>query len=120
MSTDEYIDPLQYLNGLERLALGWFVARQFATNVPRFAKWVQSSGPEAMAHIACSRTLRLYGMGFVLLALMGQAARIGEVAYVLYGLAGVCAAWAVVCLLRSLKPQREYRREHEMRDGSAP
>jgi hypothetical protein len=114
MLAEEYPDPLQYLSRVERLLFGWFVVRQFETNFPRFAKWVQSSGPEAMAHIACGRTLRLYAIALWLPAITGQLAKIDEVAYVFYGLVGVCVAWGVVCLLQSLKPQREYRRTHGM------
>jgi hypothetical protein len=114
MLADEYSDPLQYLNHIERLFLGWSVVRQFRTNVPRFARGMQSSGPEAMAHIACSNALRLYAIALWLPAITGQLAKIDQVAYVFYGLVGVCVAWGVVCLLQSLKPGREYKRTRGM------
>jgi hypothetical protein len=114
-SGEKYPDPLQYLNRVERALFGWMVVRMFVTNTSRFAKWVKDSGPEAVAHTACGRVLLLYGFGFMVLAIFGQIVRVDVIAYVFYGLVGVCAVWAFVCLLLALGPQREFRR---IRQGS--
>lgn len=116
MPTDEYIDPLQYLNRLERLAFGWFVTRQFATNTDRFAKWVKSSGPQAAARIACGRALNLYAWGIGILAVVFDIAGATGVADIFFVLLGVCFVWGLTCVYSSLKPQREYRRTRDAHD----
>lgn len=117
VTTETDPDPLQYLNRVERLLVGWLVARQFETNVPRFAKWVESSGPHATARTACARSLAMYIWLLVFPGVIFETAGLADVAYFLYALAGVCAVWIFVCIISALKPQREYRRARETHKG---
>lgn len=113
--TENGQEPLQYLNPIERLLAGWMVVRMFQTNTPRFAKWIESSGPHATARAACSRIIVMYLWPFVLLGVIVETAGLADVAYVLFALAGVCALWAVVCFISAIGPQRAYRRTHDIR-----
>jgi hypothetical protein len=117
MAADEYPDPLQYLNGLERRLVGWSVTRQFATNVPRTARWIRASGPHAVARVSCAQTFAIYIWLFVLPGVAFATAELPQVATVLYALAGACAVWAFVCIISAIKP-REYRRARGMRDAT--
>lgn len=111
------LDPLQYLNRVEKRLVGWSVTRQFATNVPRFARIVQKSGPHAAARIACARAFQLYAIAFALPGVIFNAFEITEISYLFLILTGLCLVGGVACLITSLGPQRRYRRTHEMRAG---
>lgn len=117
MEAEGYDDPLQYLNQIERLIVGWSVRRQFETNVPRFAKWVQKSGPHAAARIACARAFQLYAIAFALSGVIFNAFEITAVSYPLLILTGVSLAAGFVCVISSLGPQRKYRRACETHTG---
>jgi uncharacterized membrane protein YuzA (DUF378 family) len=111
----ENLDPLQYLNRVERLLLGWMVVRQFRVRYGRFPKWLRSSGPEAVARTSCARVLTLYIWVTGMSAAIFHIAEINVIANILYVLTGVCAVWAVACILSSLEPQREFRRTRQDR-----
>jgi len=114
MAAEEYpTDPLQYLNRVERLLVGWSVTRQFETNVPRTARWIKASGPHAIARVSCAQTFAIYIWVLALPGVAFATAGLHEVATVLYALAGVSAVWAVACIISAIKPQREYRQAHE-------
>jgi uncharacterized membrane protein YuzA (DUF378 family) len=117
MTAEEYPDPLKYLNRVERLLVGWFVVRQFRTNIPRFAKWVHNSGPHATACCACGQVFALYIWAFVLPGVVFGIAGLSGIAAVCYILAGICALWAFACVISAIKPQREYKRAR-MKNGS--
>lgn len=117
MADETGLDPLQYLNRVERLLVGWSVSRQFETNVPRFAKWVQKSGPHAAARIACAQAFQLYAIAFSLPGVIFNAFEITEVSYPLLILTGVCLMCDVACIITSLRPQQEYRRAHKIHTG---
>lgn len=57
---------------------------------------------------------------FVLPAVVLEVADVPQVAAALYVLAGLCAAWAVVCVVSAIKPQREYRRARYGDEHAAP
>ena len=115
---DPYNNPLQYLSRVERLLVGWAVARMFASNRPRFAKWVQSSGPHATARFACGQTFNFYAAVLALVATAFIAAGIPSAAVVFYSLMGVCLIWSVTCVILALGPQRKYRRTRQIhQDG---
>lgn len=110
MAADAYPDPLKYLNRVERLLVGWSVARQFQTNTPRFEKRVRSSGPHAAAYMSASQTFSMYVWAFALPGIIFGIAGLPGIAAVFYVLAGVCFVWGLGRALSGLKPQREYRR----------
>jgi hypothetical protein len=85
------------------------VVRMFATNTPRFAKWVQSSGAHATARVACARVLTLYGWCLTIVAGALEFAGLQVAADVFFGLVAVCVVWLFVCGFSAVKPQREYR-----------
>lgn len=116
---DAYDDPLQYLNPVARLLTGWSVVLQFETNVPRFAKWVDKSGPHATALFASGRTFRLYGILVGFLAVFINAFGVTMISYPLFVLVGICGMCELACVAVSRKPQREYRRARKMRQDEA-
>jgi hypothetical protein len=116
MAADEYPDPLQYLNRVERVLVGWSARRLFETNVPRTARWIRSSGPHAVARVSCAQTFALYIWVFVLPGVVFDAVGLSAVATVLFTLGGVCGVWAFACAISGIKPQREYRSDHRVRD----
>jgi hypothetical protein len=117
MAVDEaYPDPLQYLNRVERFLVGWIVVRAFARNSPRFAKWVQSSGPHAAARSACAQAFVLYIWGFGIPAVILNTAGLFVISDLLLLLAGACLIASIACVISGFKPQREYRRT-QMKNG---
>lgn len=108
-------DPLQYLNRAERVLVGWAVRRRFAAKLPRFAKWIETSGPRAAVRFACAQTFTLYIWVFGLTAAVVNVAGLNAVAYVLYAFAGLSLVGVIACLISALKPQREYRKAHGYR-----
>jgi hypothetical protein len=109
--TDGFPDPLGYLNRVERFLVGWSVVRLFETNRPRTAKWLQRSGPHAVARVAASQTFGMYIWLGVLPGVAFEVAGLPQVATVLYALAGVSAVWAGACVISAIRPERAYRRE---------
>lgn len=112
---DPYNEPLQYLNRVARFLTGWFVIRQFETNVPRLAREIEKSGPHAAALWSSCRTFQLYAIGIGYLAIFLDVFGITMIAYPLLGLFAICIMCEVACLVSARKPQREYRRAREAR-----
>jgi hypothetical protein len=113
---ERFPDPREYLNRVERLLVGWSVARAFNANAPRFAKWQASSGPHAAAYFSASQTFSMYAWLFGLPGVIFGVAGLSNVAAVLYILAGACVLWGLARAMSALKPQREYRRARAARD----
>ena len=103
-------DPLQYLNRVERLLVGWSVVRQFRTNSPRFAKWVQGSGASAAARFSAGQTFSMYIWLWGLPGVLFGIAGLPKVAAVLYVAAGVCFGSSLICATCGLRSQRDFRR----------
>lgn len=107
--TDDH-SPLQYLNGLERRALGWLVARLWATENPRFERALERNGAHATARMACVNALRLYAIMLFVIGAVAQIGRVSVLTDVLYGLAVSCMVWSFWCLYTVVGPEREFKR----------
>jgi hypothetical protein len=103
-------DPLRYLNRFERRAMGWIVARLFATGNPRFERALEKSGEKATARMACVNGLRLYAVGLFVVGSLAKLFAVEALAYGFYGLAGGAMLWSFWCLFTVVGPEREYRR----------
>jgi hypothetical protein len=108
-AADSDMSPLDYLNRVERMICGWYVARVFATNTRTTAKRLSQSGPEATALLACVQVLQLYAAGPIVLGIVGVVARDPAILYACVAV-GICCAAAGIALLPSMsRAEKRYK-----------
>src|SRR5579884_3627488 len=88
------VDPLTFLDPLERALCGWAVARMFATGQPSFVKAMHKYGPEGMAYYACGRTFVFYCFPIGVAAAIAAYVSLG-LSYGFFCLSGACLVLAV-------------------------
>jgi hypothetical protein len=106
--------PLEYLNRIDRLLVGWSVMRSFQTNAPRFAKWVRDYGPEAAAQTSSAQTFIMYGWLVFLAGFILKVSGAGLAGVIAYVFTGVCIIWTALHIPLILRSQRRYRRSSAM------
>lgn len=116
----DYHSPLQYLNRLERIALGRLVRRLCSTGNPRFRRAMEQNGAHATARMACVNALRLYAIMFFVIGAVAKIGRVSVLAYGAYGLAALCMAWSFWCLYTAAGPEREFKRKSKSSGGQTP
>jgi hypothetical protein len=111
----EDLEPLSYLNPVERRLIGLLVRHLCSTANPRFSRAVERTGPEATVRMACVNALRIYAIGLFVAGTLARFAGVWPLGYALLVLAAAAMVWSFWCLYTVARPEREFKRAQAAR-----